>query len=156
MGTFNADPHPGNVLVLKNRGGSGGLGLIDFGCAKTLTPEQRANLARLYVALHDGDDEGVVDATVAMGMRTRRMDGKVIRRFATHFFDRDLAPLSPPQFLLQLRSEDLITALPKEYMLVARSSLLLRGLGAKLHAPQRVSSVWAKEARRYLREYEAS
>ena len=39
-------------------------------------------------------------------------------------------------------------------MLVARSSLLLRGLGAKLRAPQRVSKVWRREAEEYLRRYE--
>ena len=90
-----------------------------------------------------------------MGVRTKHNDKAVIVDFATHFFDRDLAPMSPPQYLLELKAIDKITALPKEFMLVARSSLLLRGLGAKLHAPVRMSSVWAKEARRYLRENEA-
>ena len=80
------------------------------------------------------------------------MNREVILRFATHFFDRDIAhpPMSPPAFLFSLRKIDPITSLPREYMLVARSSLLLRGLGAKLHAPQRMSAVWADEAQRYL------
>ena len=153
LGTFNADPHPGNVFLL-----SGGrqLGLLDFGCAKTLRPEQRVHLARLYVALHDGDEDGVVAAAVAMGTRTKNMNRDVLLRFATHFFDRDIAdpPMSPPAFLLSLRAIDPITSLPREYMLVARSSLLLRGLSAKLRAPQKISDVWAAEARRYLDAYE--
>lgn len=77
-------------------------------------------------------------------------------RFATHFFDTELEPVSPPQFLLTLRQIDKITAMPTEYMLVARSSLLLRGLATKLHCPQRMSDAWVCEARRYLREFEAA
>ncbi|EOD33851.1 ABC1 family protein [Emiliania huxleyi CCMP1516] len=166
LGTFNADPHPGNVFLVPRArrglglgglcGGGGGarLGLLDFGCSKTLSARQRASLARLYMGLSARDDDAVVSAAVEMGMRTKHMDRSVIVQFATHFFDRNVADCSPPAFLLQLNQQDKITALPKEYMLVARSSLLLRGLGAKLQAPQHVSAVWAKEARRYLREYE--
>jgi hypothetical protein len=55
--------------------------------------------------------------------------------------------------LIALGELDPITALPTEYMLVARSTLLLRGLGAKLRAPQRMSTAWAGEARRFLREH---
>ena len=154
LGTFNADPHPGNIFLLPG-GSSRPLGLLDFGCSKTLSPTQRADLARLFVALDKRDEDGIVEAAVAMGMKTKNMNREVIINFATHFFDRDLAPMSPPQYLLELKAIDKITSLPKEFMLVARSSLLLRGLGAKLHAPVRMSSVWAKEARRYLRENEA-
>ena len=78
LGTFNADPHPGNIFLvptggLRAGGGVGGerLGLLDFGCAKTLSRTQRLNLARLYVALRRGDDGAIIDAAVAMGVRTK-------------------------------------------------------------------------------------
>lgn len=46
-GTFHADPHPGNVLLLR----SGDLGLIDFGSVGRIDVRQQAALQRLLVAL---------------------------------------------------------------------------------------------------------
>jgi ubiquinone biosynthesis protein len=46
-GTFHADPHPGNVLVLRG----GALALIDFGSVGRLDPLQQAALRRLLVAV---------------------------------------------------------------------------------------------------------
>ena len=46
----------------------------------------------------------------------RRIHGRPLRQvdFATHFFDRDVLPLSPPAFLLSLRARDKLTSLPHE------------------------------------------
>src|SRR6516162_2222539 len=46
-GTFHADPHPGNVLVLRD----GQLALIDFGSVGRLEPLQQAALRRLLLAV---------------------------------------------------------------------------------------------------------
>jgi aarF domain-containing kinase len=46
-GIFNADPHPGNILVTPN----GQLGLIDFGQVKTITRKDRRNIARMLLLL---------------------------------------------------------------------------------------------------------
>ena len=91
LGTFNADPHPGNVFLTSDGAtGDSRIGLLDFGCSKTLTDAQRASLARLYVAFAKRDDEGIYRAAVEMGVRTRHMDKRVIVNFVTHFFDRDM------------------------------------------------------------------
>jgi ubiquinone biosynthesis protein len=47
-GTFHADPHPGNVLILKD---SQQLALIDFGSVGRLDPLQQAGLRRLLMAV---------------------------------------------------------------------------------------------------------
>ena len=151
LGTFNADPHPGNVLLLPHDGRAASeLALLDFGCHKTLTVSQRTTLAKLYIGFAESDEDAIVDAAVEMGVRTRNMDRAVIRDFVTHFFDRDVAQMSPPAFLLALSKRDKVTALPREFMLVARSSLLLRGLGGKVGAPQQCSRRWQHEARRFI------
>lgn len=46
---------------------------------------------------------------------------------------------------------DKITGMPKDFMMVARSTLLLRGLGGKLRAPQQCGKSWEKLAADYLR-----
>lgn len=44
-GFFHGDPHPANILVLED----GSLGLVDFGLAGRLTPEDMSRLTRLFV-----------------------------------------------------------------------------------------------------------
>jgi ubiquinone biosynthesis protein len=44
-GFFHGDPHPANILVLED----GSLGLVDFGLAGRLTPEDMVRLTRLFV-----------------------------------------------------------------------------------------------------------
>jgi predicted unusual protein kinase regulating ubiquinone biosynthesis (AarF/ABC1/UbiB family) len=56
IGLFQADPHPGNFLFLQD----GGIGLLDFGCTKRLTPELFAGHRDLY--LIPADDEAALTA----------------------------------------------------------------------------------------------
>lgn len=48
-----ADPHPGNILLTPD----GRLGLIDYGQIKVLGRRQRRTLAKLIIALADGDED---------------------------------------------------------------------------------------------------
>ena len=59
--------------------------------------------------------------------------------------------MSPPAYLLSLSKIDKITGMPRDYMMVARSTLLLRGLGGKLKAPQECGKSWEKLASDYLK-----
>ena len=48
--------------------------------------------------------------------------------------------------MLSLSEIDQIVSLPQDFMLVARSSLLLRGLGGKLRVPISCAESWKQEA----------
>ena len=85
-GVFNADPHPGNVLLMPD----GGLGLIDYGQVMRLSDAQRRTLAALLVALAAQDEAAAVAGATAMGESwTKRMDPAVLAQLAAFFFDRD-------------------------------------------------------------------
>jgi aarF domain-containing kinase len=73
-GFFNADPHPGNLLLIRHSDGSPQLGLIDYGQVKTLTKEQRHLFARLVLALNDNDKDKIVELMKEAGYRSERMD----------------------------------------------------------------------------------
>ena len=47
-------------------------------------------------------------------------------------------------------TQDRITALPEEFMLVARSSLLIRGVARRLHAPVSCAELWKQDAQDFL------
>jgi aarF domain-containing kinase len=73
-GFFNADPHPGNLLLIRLPDGSPQLGLIDYGQVKTLTKEQRHLFARLVLALDDDDKDKIVALMKEAGYKSERMD----------------------------------------------------------------------------------
>lgn len=47
-GLFQADGHPGNILVRKG----GGIALLDYGQSKQLPQEERIAFANLILAMH--------------------------------------------------------------------------------------------------------
>jgi len=64
-GRFNADPHPGNILVRKSDGRPV---LLDFGLTKVLPEPSRLGIARLVLAAAESDAAGVVAAVRAVGV----------------------------------------------------------------------------------------
>ncbi|CAB9512182.1 ABC1 family protein MCP2 [Seminavis robusta] len=95
-GVYNADPHPGNVLILPD----GRLGLIDYGMVGRVTNEQRKSIAKTILALHKHDKQAVTDIYKEAGYRASWKEGNVLddvhilHRFASFHFDRfDLSPV---------------------------------------------------------------
>jgi len=66
-GTFHADPHPGNVLVLRD----GQLALIDFGSVGRLDPLQQAALRRLLLAVARRHPAELHDALLDLAQAAR-------------------------------------------------------------------------------------
>eukprot|EP01126_Amoeba_proteus_P002666 TRINITY_DN10842_c0_g1_i2.p1 TRINITY_DN10842_c0_g1~~TRINITY_DN10842_c0_g1_i2.p1 ORF type:complete len:500 (-),score=80.46 TRINITY_DN10842_c0_g1_i2:1171-2670(-) len=56
-GLFNADPHPGNILLMED----GRLGLIDYGQVKSLGEKTRIQYAKLILAIARDDEEKMID-----------------------------------------------------------------------------------------------
>ncbi len=67
FGRFQADPHPGNLLVEPD----GGLVILDFGCTKILAPEARRAYARLLQAFFVQDTRRVTQMLEELGFRTQ-------------------------------------------------------------------------------------
>jgi hypothetical protein len=97
-GVYNADPHPGNVIVLHD----GRLGLIDYGMVGRLAPAERASIARVVLALAKGGDAAkheVAEIYQQAGYRACWHSGEphgveAVHRFATFHLDRiDLSPV---------------------------------------------------------------
>lgn len=100
-GLFQADGHPGNILVLRGathhlnttsaspqpRALGGKVGLLDYGQSKKLPDEERLGFASLILALGDGNPQRVSDAMWDLGIVTDKDDAKLRTRMAYDMFD---------------------------------------------------------------------
>jgi aarF domain-containing kinase len=135
-GFFQADPHPGNLLVEPE---SGRLVLLDFGLAKELPPRFRADVLRFAVALLGRDAEAMADALAELGFETRDGTRSSLVDFAEMALAllRDLAEARSggPQRLERIGEElaeqarrNPVVRIPSHVVLLGRALGLLSGV----------------------------
>ena len=152
-GYFNGDPHPGNLLLMNH---SNRLGLIDYGQVKQLTKRQRLQLCKLTIALANDDKEEVVRVMTESGFRTKRMDADIVYLYSKVSFDEDNARITNglhiQEFMEYLDAKDPVEHLVKDFVMVSRVTILLRGVAHALQQGRSVAKVWKPIAERVLLE----
>jgi ubiquinone biosynthesis protein len=138
-GVFQADPHPGNLLV----GDDGRLALLDFGCARELAPQARRRYASLFVAFLASDVARVASLLGELGFRTESGRADTLLRFAEAMLGalRDAARegggvpwLDEAQVAAQARAlldatqDDPVVRVPGEFVMLGRVFGTLGGL----------------------------
>lgn len=139
-GFFQADPHPGNLLVER---GSGRLVLLDFGLAKQLPARFHADSLRLLLALLQRDADEMAEALVALGFATRDGSRASLAALARTGLRaaRELAEsgsLGPERFeqlgeeLAEQLRRDPVVRVPSHVVLLGRTLGLLSGVARSL------------------------
>lgn len=147
-GFFHADPHPGNVFVLRD----GRIAVIDFGMVGRLSQARRAEVVSLLFGLVERDPQRVtevlLDWTEGPGVDeaqlTLDIDGFVDRYHGVPLGQLDLVAMLLDVTAL-LRSHQL--ALPADLALLIKVCITLEGLGRNLDPGFEM----AREARPFLR-----
>ena len=126
-GTFHADPHPGNVLLLAD----GRLGLLDFGSVGRIDAGLRTALQRLLLALDRGDPAGLADALLEVVERPGELDEPRLERMLGRFLARHAGPGITPDVtmftdLFRIVSEHGL-AVPPEIAAVFRALATMEG-----------------------------
>lgn len=159
-GFFHADPHPGNIFVLED----GRIGLIDFGQVKQIGGRARATLAKVMLALEARSEEerqrgeyseqqlaDISRLALELGVRLRDdappegpaataiwlFDGSV-SELPGGFDTGELSPNSPVKVL---------KSFPQDLVLVGRSTVLIKGIAARLGVTWSLCREWAPLAR---------
>lgn len=91
-GVFHADPHPGNVMVLRD----GRLGLLDFGSVGRIDAQLRSALGKLLLAVDRGDPAALRDALLELVTRPDEIDEQRLERALGQFMARHLGAGSRP------------------------------------------------------------
>ncbi|MHB9145012.1 MAG: ABC1 kinase family protein [Symbiobacteriia bacterium] len=135
-GFVHVDPHPGNFIIRPD----GTLVFVDFGMMDHVTPEDRANFARLTRAALTRDLGGAVEAVVALGFVRPGADLEILRDALGFLLDRVTGvPLAEgpelDSFLEDLRQwlyEEPLQ-FPAKYLFLGRAVGLLAGLATSLN-----------------------
>jgi ubiquinone biosynthesis protein len=137
-GVFQADPHPGNVLV----GEDGSVVLLDFGCARVLPEEVRDRYLGLLSAFFVGDRERMAALFQDIGFATRSGRPETLHAFADVLLGelRQSAlaggirwpsreeVVARAKGLLAATEDDPVSTIPGEFVMIARVFGTLGGL----------------------------
>lgn len=151
-GHFQADPHPGNILICKG----GRVALLDYGQTKVLTERMRLQYANLVLAICADDVDKIGEIYKDVGIlttKTAQEDPASFRRMATMMFDTTLNSLyttSNPFAEESLLKNNNVQAFPQDLFFVLRTVQLLRGLSKGMDVPWSVSTHWKPMAEEVL------
>jgi predicted unusual protein kinase regulating ubiquinone biosynthesis (AarF/ABC1/UbiB family) len=143
-GIFHADPHPGNLFVMRPErpGAKAKIGIVDFGLTKAIPDDFRQQLIVLTSAIVAEQPDSVYATMSDMGFRTRDDDpetynalgeaflGDVLRSGQAYADQAMMAEINQRMGKV-LRANPLIDV-PGDVILIARVMGLLSGLGRSL------------------------
>lgn len=131
-GVFLADPHPGNLMLLRD----GRLALLDFGSVGRLDPGLRAALQRMLLAVDTTDATALCDALVDVVERPESIDEPGLERAIGRFMARHLGPGLAVDVAMFTDLLQLVTrygvAVPPELAAVFRALATVEGTLARL------------------------
>jgi ubiquinone biosynthesis protein len=149
-GFFHADPHPSNILILP----SDQIGLIDFGTAGQLAPDDSSKLTGLFIEVVNQNVEAIPRRLASLGVRypKEREEEFVseLRAIFDRYYGASLAEIDPVQvireaFALIYRMQ---LTLPTRFILLDRAIATLGSVGIELYPDFNVFEV----AKPYARE----
>lgn len=126
-GTFHADPHPGNVMLLDNNR----LTLLDFGSVGRIDSVLRGALVRLLLAFNHADPIAATDALLDLAERPENLNEWRLERSLGQFMALYMAPGTDPDVRMFTDIFAIIArhglAMPPEVAAVFRSIATLQG-----------------------------
>ena len=130
-GLFQADPHPGNILILPD----GKVGLLDFGLTKELPDPIRVGFARLVIGAGERDVAGILAAFAELGMKTREDAPEPVLNLMRLFFDAREGTAVFREDRARALNQNPVDAIPADLVLLGRVIGLLRGVCSSLGSP---------------------
>lgn len=147
---YHADPHPGNLMVLPGPT----LVFLDFGAVAEISPAMRSGMIEFVQGGLTGDTDKLIRGMRTMGFVSKRANPEIFEKIVNYFHDRfkeeiqidslnlrdiKIDPQKGLENLADLRRLDIslrdITDsfyVPKEWIMLERTILLLMGLCTEL------------------------
>jgi ubiquinone biosynthesis protein len=173
-GLYHADPHPGNLLIQSpaTPDGPPTVVFLDFGAIATVSEGMRRGMMNFLQGAITRDTTRIVSAMKEMGFISRRADPEVFDRVVQYFHDKLRGQMSLQGFslkdlkfeadktlssVLDLREMNVSLAdlrdafhIPKEWILLERTLLLLLGVCTTLDPEMNPTAVIEPYLERFL------
>ncbi|MCB8815053.1 ABC1 kinase family protein [Desulfosporosinus shakirovi] len=133
-GFFHADPHPGNVFLLRG----GVISFIDFGMVGRLTLDMKHNFASLIIAMMRQNTESMIKAVLRIGIVPEDVNlsllGNDVDELREKYMDVPMSRISLGEaisdlFEVAFRHQ---IRIPSDFTMVAKCLLILEGIVEKL------------------------
>lgn len=150
-GFFQADPHPGNILVMSK----GKIALLDYGQVKELPNQMRLDYAKLVLAMNAGNPSEMGRCFEKLGIvlgKNVESNPTLFSLMASSLFDTKLpsgCSTSDPFKKDSLLKQIPVNNFPKDLFFVLRTIQILRGLSVGMGIRYSCVEIWndlAKEA----------
>ncbi|MCK4947181.1 MAG: hypothetical protein KAQ99_09905 [Candidatus Aureabacteria bacterium] len=133
-GFFHADPHPGNIFVLKD----GRIAFLDFGMVGRIDAETREQISGILVAIIHRDTKGIIETFVSMGAVEKDTGVKKLNLdltdFVENYYEIPLKDLRMDQFLpdlINIISHNRIKV-PADFFLLSKALITIESVGKKM------------------------
>jgi ubiquinone biosynthesis protein len=137
-GIFHGDPHPGNLIVMKD----GSIGFMDFGITGQINEETKTLLSNVFLAIMQRDFDNLVDVLIMLGLVPESTDIDEYRRL----LKSDLKDLIEPIYGMSMSEIDFAryldetldiivkhkTMVPSDLLLLDKVIMMLEGIVLKL------------------------
>jgi ubiquinone biosynthesis protein len=170
-GFYHADPHPGNLMVTRE----GELVFLDFGAACELSDAMRQGMVEFVQAAVKNDTDGLIKSMRKMGFIALEADPRVYDRVVSYFnnkFQQEIGienlNLGKIKFNLKsgmknmadlknmnisLRDISKTFHIPREWVLLERTFLLLMGDGTEVAPEMDIMEEFMPYLKRYSEEF---
>jgi len=142
-GFFHADPHPGNIFVLKKTKDSNKkIAFLDFGITGEITEEVKKGLLDLFLAMFDKDLEKIINAMSELHLiesDSQELDSQELRRDMREmlgpYYGLSLKQINVPKLFgqsLKVAKKHNVKV-PKDYVLLGKSLITLESVCSILY-----------------------
>jgi len=149
-GFFHADPHPGNISVMKDEI----IGFMDFGMMGRLDEEIREKGVDLFIAVLERNPNKIINEMLDLGIAPQEIDMRSlkidIREMLDQYYDRTLKEIKLGELVNQLVKIFIKyhIKIPAEFILLGKSLLTIEGIGLELDSDFNL----AKIAKPYVKD----
>ena len=133
-GLFHADPHPGNIFIMKN----GCLCFLDFGMVGHIDDELKQQLATLILSIFNKDVDELASLLITARPGTRDIDKAGLKRdlstFIDDYYHLPLKQINSYKFITEflgiIRTHKI--KFPSDLILLAKALITIEGIGRNL------------------------
>ncbi|MBN1550345.1 phosphotransferase [bacterium] len=133
-GFFHADPHPGNILVLKD----GRIALLDFGMVGRLDPNSEESVSELIIGIMDHDYKKMIRSLRDLDFTFREEDIRAVRlelrTLVETYYGLPLGRIGLSEIFCKLIYviRQYKVKVPTDFLMLSRAVVVAEGIGRQL------------------------